>query len=140
MSTADEKKRILEMIASGKVSVAEGEQLLGALDHAEAEPKDAPRYLRVLVEANERDHRTGEMSPQKVNIRIPIQLLYAGVKLAGLIPAVAHKQINQALKQNGIDLDISQIKTAELEELVTHLRDMRVDVDQKDQKVQVFCE
>ncbi|PWU22069.1 MAG: hypothetical protein C5B49_01560 [Bdellovibrio sp.] len=143
MTSTDERKRILEMIASGKVSVTEGEQLLNALD--QGQPKTTaspggPRYLRVLVEGFERNYRTGETSPQKVNIRVPIQLLFAGVRLAGLIPAAAHRPINQALRENGIDLDVSQIKTADLEELVTHLSDMRVDVDQKDQKVQIFCE
>jgi hypothetical protein len=69
-----------------------------------------------------------------------MQLLYAGVKLAGLIPAAAHGPINQALRQNGINLDVSQIEPSDLEDLVTHLSDMQVDVDQKDQKVRVFCE
>jgi hypothetical protein len=142
MTITEERTKILDMVASGKISVAEANELLSAIeDHSKTEaPLKAPRYLRVLVEGNERDHNTGEISPQKVNIRVPMQLLYAGVRLAGLIPAAAHGPINQALRENGINLDVSQIKTSDLEELVVHLSDMQVDVDQKDQKVRIFCE
>jgi len=138
----EERKKILEMLACGKVNVNEANELLNALGE-ESKPifeGKKPQYLRVLVEGNERDYRTGETSPQKVNIRVPMQLLYAGVKLAGLIPAAAHGPINQALKENGINLDVSQIKTSDLEALVTHLSEVQVDVDQKDQKVRIFCE
>jgi hypothetical protein len=142
MTLTEERKKVLELVASGKVSVDDASELLAALgsDSGPSQNTKKPRYLRVLVEGNELNYKTGEMSPQKVNIRVPMQLLYAGVKLAGLIPAVAHKPINQALHENGINLDISQIKASDLEELVTHLSDMKVDVDQKDQKVQIFCE
>jgi hypothetical protein len=150
MTMTEERTKILDMVASGKISVSEANDLLSAIgdNSRDNSPGDArtetevkrPRYLRVLVEGNEHDYKTGETSPQKVNIRVPMQLLYAGVRLAGLIPAAAHGPINQALRENGIELDVSQIKTADLEELVTHLSDMQVDVDQKDQKVRIFCE
>jgi hypothetical protein len=138
----EERKKILDMVASGKINAKEAIDLMDALDHetSSSTEKQKPRYLRVLVEGNERDYQTGEASPQKVNIRVPMQLLYAGVKLAGLIPAAAHGPINQALRENGINLDVSQLKTSDLEDLVTHLRDLQVDVDQKDQKVRIFCE
>lgn len=142
MTLNEEREKILNMVADGKISVSEATALLDAVETEPSSPteKQKPRYLRVVVEGIERDSRTGEESPQKVNIRVPMQLLYAGVKLAGLIPAAAHGPINQALRENGINLDVSQIKTSDLEDLVTHLSDMQVDVDQKDQKVRVFCE
>ena len=142
MTLNGEREKILNMVASGKISVSEATGLLNAIEaesHSSTE-KQKPRYLRVLVEGNERDSRTGEESLQKVNIRVPLQLLYAGVKLAGLIPAAAHVPINKALHENGINLDVSQIKTSDLQDLVTHLTEMQVDVDQKDQKVHIFCE
>lgn len=144
MTITEERTKILDMLASGKISVSEANELLSAVgDHAKTEetsPTKPPRYLRVVVEGNELNHRTGEVTPQKVNIRVPMQLLYAGVRLAGLIPAAAHGPINKALRENGIELDVSQIKTQDLEELVSHLSDMQVDVDQQDQKVRIFCE
>jgi hypothetical protein len=146
MTQMEERKKVLEMVASGKVSVAEASELLDALKSGADSASvggggvKAPRYLRILVDGHERDHQTGEMSPQKVNIRVPMQLLYAGVKLAGLIPAAAHGPINEALRENGINLDVSQIKPSDLTDLVVHLSDMQIDVDQKDQKVRIFCE
>lgn len=142
MALNEERRKILDMVATGKLNASEAAELLNAL---EGEPSSSagklkPRYLRVLVEGNERDDRTGETSPQKVNIRVPMQLLYAGVKLAGLIPATAHGPINQALRENGINFDVSQLKTSDLEDLVTQLSDIQVDVNQKDQKVRIFCE
>ena len=73
-----------------------------------------------------------------------MQLLRAGVRLAGLIPAPALSRANSAMQEQGIPIDLSQIKPENLEELVEHLNDLTVDVDQKDAntkvKVRVFCE
>jgi hypothetical protein len=69
-------------------------------------------------------------------------LLRAGVRLASLIPAQAHDQLDAALHQHGVPLTLSQIKPENLEELIDHLEDLTVDVDGKDAntKVRVFCE
>jgi len=40
----------------------------------------------------------------------------------------------------GMSFDLSQLKPEQLEELVEHLDDMTVEVDQRDAKVRVFCE
>jgi len=73
-----------------------------------------------------------------------MQLLRAGVKLAGLIPAQALHRANVAIHEKGIPFDLSQIKPENLEELIDQLSDLSVDVDQKDHatkvKVKVFCE
>jgi hypothetical protein len=73
-----------------------------------------------------------------------MQFLRAGVKLAGLLPAQALVRANQAMQEQGIPIDLMQIKPENLEELVEHLSDLTVDVDQKDAfnkvKVRVFCE
>lgn len=48
------------------------------------------------------------------------------------------------MHEQGIPIDLTQIKPENLEELVEHLSDLTVDVDQKDAgtkvKVRVFCE
>jgi hypothetical protein len=80
--------------------------------------------------------------PSLVNIRVPMQLLRAGVKLASLIPAQARDHVNGALRDNGVPFDVSQIKPENLEEIVNQLEDLTVDVDKKHEKVKVrvFCE
>jgi hypothetical protein len=98
--------------------------------------KSKVKYVRVLVEAPEQG------GPTTVNIRVPLQLLRAGVRLASLIPAQAHNQFDAALSQHGVPLTLSQIKPENLEELIDHLEDLTVDVNGSEHqaKVRVFCE
>jgi hypothetical protein len=77
-----------------------------------------------------------------VNIRVPVQLLRAGVKLASLIPAQARDEVNDAMRERGVHFDLSQIKPENLEELIDQLNDLTIDVDESrgQTKVKVFCE
>ena len=152
----ENRRQILEMLAAGKVTAAEAERLLAALDPDTASSTGTgspakgsgakssggrPKYLRVLVEADE--SMTGNRGLTTVNVRVPMQLLRAGVRLAALIPQQAHNQLDQALSSHGVPLTLSQIKPENLEELIDHLEDLTVDVDGKDgnaTKVRVFCE
>ncbi len=138
---SEDRKRILEMLASGKISADEADRLLDALGRAPsiagaASPRsNGPKYFRVVVEAN--DSAEG---PTKVNVRVPMQLLRAGVRLSALIPPRARDEVNAAMAREGIPFDINQLKPENLEDLIEHLGDMTVDVDSGDAKVRVFCE
>jgi hypothetical protein len=140
----DERRRILNMLAEGKVSAEEAETLIDAFANKPLLAKSAPvsdgsadpKYLRVLVEGHDDEHGGG-----KVNVRVPFMLIRAGMRLAALLPAAAHEPINRALRQNGVDIDISKIKPENLEDLVTHLRELTVDVEgSHGEKVRVYCE
>lgn len=142
----EHRREILEMLATGKITSDEAERLIAALDKgqslgavsaaAESASPRRPKYLRVLVEAED----AGEDGPIKVNVRVPMQLLRAGVRLAGLIPAQALDYVNEAMKEEGMAINLNQIKPENLEELVDQLNDLTVDVNQKNNKVRVFCE
>ncbi len=147
---SENRRQILEMLSSGRINADEAERLLAALETEKPQSsaaataggsKTAPKYLRVVVDAA--DHSSGE-GPTKVNVRVPMQLLRAGVRLAGLIPSQALNKANDALREKGIPVDLSQIKPDNLEELVDQLQDLTVDVDtlERDGKVnvRVFCE
>jgi hypothetical protein len=150
----ENRRQILEMLAAGKITADEAERLLAALDNTPtpmpeftgatttgATVKTRAKYLRVLVEADE--GMTGLKGQTTVNVRVPMQLLRAGVRLASLIPAQAHDQLDEALSRKGVPITLSQIKPENLEELIDHLEDLTVDVDGKDgntTKVKVFCE
>jgi hypothetical protein len=138
---SEERRRILNMLADRKITAEEADGLLEALGQPSPATNGAgaaqqnPKFLRVLVEGYE-----GEPGG-KVNVRVPLNLVRAGVRLAALLPTVASDHINQALKDSGVDIDISKVKPENLEELVDHLRDLTVDVDgTKGEKVRVFCE
>ena len=138
----DDRKRILAMLGEGKITADEAERLLDALGHgpATAAPgrpgsNHPPKYFRVEVDANE-----GDAGPTKVNVRVPMQLLRAGVRLSALIPPSARDQVNAAMARQGIPFDINQLKPENLDDLIEHLADFTVDVDSGDAKVRVYCE
>ena len=137
----ENRRQVLEMLSAGKITADEAERLIAALEKEQApssamngsEPRPKPKFLRILVEEIK-----GEST--KVNIRVPMQLLRAGVKLAALIPDQARNQLNVHLRDKGMSVDLGNIKPENLEELVDQLCDLTVDVDDKDAKVRVFCE
>ena len=154
----ENRRQILEMLAAGKITADEAERLIAAMETTPAAGagehsgsiggpgggvavKTRAKYLRVLVEADE--SMTGLKGPTSVNVRVPMQLLRAGVRLASLIPAQAHEKLDEAFSRHGVPLTLSQIKPENLEELIDHLEDLTVDVDTSDEgktKVRVFCE
>jgi len=142
---SENRRQILDMLASGKINADEAERLLKALEREPASAAAGPggetrrgdkvKYLRVVVDAT--DEHDG---PTKVNVRVPMQLLRAGVKLTSIIPPRARDEVNAALRKEGIDVDIGKLTPDSLEEIVEQLRDLQVDVDHEHAKVRVFCE
>jgi hypothetical protein len=139
----EQRKEILHMLAEGKINTDEADQLIAALERdqplpmvssSDLRPKGKPKYLRVVVDAND------DGTPSRVNVRVPLQLLRAGVRLAALIPPRALGEVNAELNRSGVPFDLTQLKPEQLEALVEHLDDMTVEVDQPDAKVRVFCE
>ena len=139
----EQRRQILEMLAEGKITADEAENLITALEREQqthANPASTgprPKYIRVLVESSEGLDGQGRGT---VNVRVPLALLRAGVKLAALIPPQALSKANDELAKSGVPIDLTQLKPQDIEELIEHLEDMTVDVDQPDAKVRVFCE
>jgi Asp-tRNA(Asn)/Glu-tRNA(Gln) amidotransferase B subunit len=142
----EQRRQILQMLAEGKITADEAEQLIAALERDEPESPSPPaeqrrgarpKYLRVMVDSPD---NFGGNGPGKVNVRVPIQLLRAGVRLASLIPPQALDQVNAELRKEGVPIDLSQLKPQHIEELIEQLDGITVDVDQPEAKVQVFCE
>jgi hypothetical protein len=136
----DNRRQILDMLANGKITAEEAERLIAALERngvgaTAMSESDKVKYLRVLVDT--KDPLDG---PTKVNVRVPMQLLRAGVRLTGVIPASAREEVNNALRKEGIAFDINNVTPQNLEELIEHLRELTVDVDNENTKVRVFCE
>jgi hypothetical protein len=138
----DNRRQVLEMLANGKITAEEAERLIAALERSSngagataMSEADKVKYLRVLVDT--KDPLDG---PTKVNVRVPMQLLRAGVRLTGVIPASAREEVNNALRKEGIAFDINNVTPQNLEELIEQLRELTVDVDNENTKVRVFCE
>jgi hypothetical protein len=141
----EQRRQILQMLAEGKITSDEAERLLDALQRAQPEsspaaeshPNPRPRYLRLVVNSTDPAVADG---PTRVNIRIPLQLLRAGVRLASLIPPQALAKANAELDKAGVPIDLTELKPQHIEELIDGLGEVIVDVDEPDTKVQVFCE
>jgi hypothetical protein len=135
----EERKKVLNMLADGKISADEAERLLSALENktTEASPQTAltntldnlPRYLFVKVDAVDGD---------KVNIRVPLKLVKAGIKLQALLPQDAQDKINAKLNEKGINLD--DFKDENFKDLLDALTEFEVNVDdKKGDKVRIYC-
>jgi hypothetical protein len=147
---SQERKKVLEMLAEGKISAGDAERLLDKLASTEEERRDEsdesppekgkvqvrafgfstarsglPKFLRIVV--NDCD--------DKVNIRVPIALVKTGIGLAAMLPSEA----NEKLKQQGIDL--SSLSELAGDKLAEALRELEVNVDScEGETVRIFCE
>jgi hypothetical protein len=138
----EDRRKILEMLATGKITADEADRLLAAMEKgpasadasAASSPGRKPQFLRVQVEDE------GRKGPVRVNVRVPMQLLRAGVKLASLIPPEARERVNGHLRREGVPFDLNQVTAENLEELVDHLDTFTIDVDEHNTKVRFFCE
>jgi hypothetical protein len=146
---SDNKKRILEMLAQNKISADDAYRLLSAIDggegrreganKAETSAKGKAKYLRVTVLPDPETERSGNYD--RVNVRVPMSLIRAGIKLTTLIPSEARDKVNLALHEKGIDFDERNMKPEDIEELIGALSDLEVDVISKTgEKVRVFVE
>jgi Fe-S-cluster formation regulator IscX/YfhJ len=139
---SDNQKRILDMLAEGKISADEAQKLLAAIgtesDEARSTPPRDAKYLRVVVVPDPDSPKSEDV--KRINVRIPISLIRAGIKFTSLIPADASEQVNEALKEKGIDFDVRNLKPEDLEELITALHDLEVDVQSGQEKVHVYVE
>lgn len=138
----EQRKDILDMLAEGKITAEEAEQLIAALERDQSlvatnsgiRPKGKAKYLRLMVDTID----NGE--PGRVNARVPLQLLRAGVRLTALIPPQALAKANAELSRSGVPFDLTQLKPGQLEDLVDQLDEVTLEVDQPDAKIRIFCE
>jgi hypothetical protein len=147
LTMAEDRSRILSLLAAGKITADEAERLLDALDTgagAAARPAGPaftgdpsplvatlPKYLYVQVNGSTGDN---------VHVKVPIALVRSGLKLTSLIPPLAMDQINKSLSEHGMSLDFTNLKPEDINELIEGLREMEINVDSKDgDVVRVYC-
>ncbi|MFA5054838.1 MAG: hypothetical protein WC562_01520 [Dehalococcoidia bacterium] len=146
---SENRKKILEMLAENKISVDDAYRLLNTIDSAEGgrestpksgtAVKDKPKYLRVTILPDPEHEKSQDVD--RVNVRVPMSLLRAGIKLTSLIPTEAREKVDGALKDKGIDFNTRNMKPEDIEELIESLSELEVDiVSSKGEKVKVFVE
>jgi hypothetical protein len=147
MEMTENQKKILELVADKKITVDEAYRLLsliqpsadGRADGAKG-PGLAVKYLRVIVDTEHHWENGYDKGPQHINIRVPVALIRAGVKLASLIPPEAYNEVDSKMKNRGIQFDLRNMKPENVEELVQALNDLEVDIHGGQEKVRVYTE
>ena len=142
------RRQVLDMLSEGNITVDEAERLLFLVDRESSDSQRSepetrnlsvtPRYIRIVVQPE--SERDGDDSPNLVNIRVPMAMLRAGMQLAALMPEMAASSINQALREKGIDIDVSRLKAPDIECLLEALQEFEVDVHTGDQRVLIYVE
>ncbi len=141
---SEERKKILEMLADGKIDTSEAEKLLEAVDKqtdeqiekSDDDNGDSPkklRYFRVIVTPK-------HSGKEKVNIKIPLGLIRAGLKLSSMMPASAKDKLNGKLEEKGIGFNIDELNSKSIEPILQALAETSIDVDDEDEMVQIKCE
>jgi hypothetical protein len=143
---SDDTRRILDLLAQGKITVDEADQLLRAMAApadaaptaatASNEPSATPRYVRITVHKTAKDDRRDK----DVNIRVPIAVVKSGMRLGALIPGFPGDAVSARLRERGIDVDFSKLDTAALEHVLKQLGDTNIEVDSGKAQVRISCE
>ena len=144
---SEETRRVLELLAQGKVTVDEADRLLRAIGapapEAAAEapaPEDAerplPRWLRINV------HKTAKEGKhdKDVNIRVPIAIVKSGMRLGALIPGLAGDQFAARMREKGLDVDFSKLDAAAIETVFKELGNTNIEIDNGKAQVRITCE
>ena len=142
---SDQRRQVLEMLAEGKIDADEAERLLAALERDTASPSDEtppdtssrkkPKFLHVQVQEGPDNDNVSE----NVDIKIPIMLLKAGVKLGSVVPSSARNKFNARLIDKGLDIDLNHLDGKHLEDLIEALMETSIDVVSDKEKVRIFC-
>ena len=140
----ENRRQVLDMLAQGNITVEEAERLLSLVDQPTGSDsggtetrearKQPPKYLRVVIGDGD------DSQSEHVNIRVPMGLIRAGVKLASVLPNDATSKVNQKLREKGIDVDLGNLKADDLGNLVDSLADLQADISDGNEKVRIYVE
>jgi hypothetical protein len=151
----ENQKKILQLLAEGKISVDEASRLLSLVeaDGRIGEPASAsragrsnPKYLYVKVEPKEGQSNPSESGGHgrydqgTVNVRIPVTLIRAGMKLTALMPPHVADDVNKAMREKGVGFDVRNLKDEDIEQLVAALGDTEVNVDNERATIKIYAQ
>jgi len=140
---SDDTRRVLELLAQDKISVDEAQQLLRALTDESTRTEapttggvapSKPRHIRISV------HKPAKPGhePKDVNIRVPLSLVRAGMRLGTMIPGLQN-HVSARMKENGMDVDLGKLDPALIESMLAEMGEINIDVNSGEQ-VRITCE
>lgn len=142
---SEEKKKILQLLADGKIDVEQAERLLSAVGETDEgivsdnEKKSLTGCLKPKCLCIEVNPKEGHRHKDKVNIKIPVMLIKAGVKLGSVLPSESKDKINNSLKDKGFNLDLGNLDSDSIDELLKALTATSIDVNDEKESVKIYC-
>jgi SHOCT-like domain len=143
---SDDRRRVLDLLAQGKVTVDEADQLLHAMTPppppaaATVATDDAgPQKLRWVRIAVHKHAKEGHKD-KDVNIRVPIAIVRSGMRLGALIPGLAGDQVSAKMRERGLDVDFSKLDAVAIEAILKELGDTNIEIDSGRSQVRITCE
>ena len=142
---SDDSRRVLELLAQGKITVDEADQLLKALKSEPAGGETSPvpdgvdgatkpRFVRIHVHKPGTDGR----EDKDVNIRVPLSLVRGGMRLGTMIPG--WQQWMGARVRERADFDLGQFDPAVIESLLSQQGEINIDVNNTGERVRITLE
>jgi hypothetical protein len=155
---SEETRRVLDLLAQGKITVNEADRLLAAIGPvstgsaatgataagrgAATSEAPSPKYLRITVTrtrswpGDAREHaRRAWMWPgymggrnREVTIRVPVALVRNGMRLGAMIPGLTGAGLQARLRERDVDVDLSKIDADTIDQLVSQFGEMNIDV------------
>jgi len=124
----DDTKRVLELLAQGKITVEEADQLLRAVKETPVDPptsRPVPRWMHISIDKT----AIGDRPARNVSIRVPLSLARSGLRFGAMFPRLAGPKLQDELRKQGLDLDFSKIDLSQVETLLNDLGETTIDVD-----------
>ena len=136
-----EGRKVLEMLAAGKITAEDADRLLDKLSPGRspgsessapagelppAPEANSPRYLRIIVEKPGGDN---------VNMRVPLNFLRAQSGLLAILPQSVLDKLSDS------DIDVSNLSSLRGKGLEVALQELNIQVEQSSgKKVRLYCE
>lgn len=133
-----DRRKILEMLAAGSISVNEADQLLAATDVTIANEtigRRPPKFLRLLVEP-----KAAGDSTRKIDIRVPLGVVRNSLQIAQCVPATSRGPMTVALGTHTLDFDLSGMNPENVDDFVAQFADLSTDIEKQDETLRLFCE
>jgi hypothetical protein len=134
MNMKHDRRKILEMLSAGEISVGEADELLESF--ATTKVNDvAPGFLRLTLEP-----KPGGDSERKIDIRLPMGVLRNSLQIAKSLPAAKRGQMTIALGTHTLAFDVSSLNTENMGEFLAQFKDLSTDIDRQKETLRLFCE
>jgi hypothetical protein len=170
---SDESRRVLDLLSQGKITVDEADRLLAAIgsasggstatgtataDKGASTGEAPPKYLRITVtksgswpgDDGEQPRRAsmwrghvGGGRNREVSIRVPVALVRNGMRLGAMIPGLAGGGMQTRLRERGVEVDLSKLDPAMIDQLVSEFGEMNIDVTSErggKAQIRITCE